>query len=299
MKQGYLSWGLLILLSMIWGSSFILIKKGLLELSAIEVGGLRILSASLFLTPFALTRLKRVSKKHWLPLISVGFTGSLLPAFLFALAQTEISSSMAGILNALTPIFTILIGYLIYRKSFSLMTIVGMAIGFVGTILLITSGGTQGFTINLYGLLVILATICYGLNGNIIKYRLSDLSSLTITSISLIMVGPFVLIYLIFKTNLLTRSVTADQDLILSLGAIVILGVIGTAIALIIFNQLVKITQPVFASSVTYIIPIVAVIWGLIDEEKLFLTDYVGLFAIVSGVYLANTNRLRRLRALN
>lgn len=294
-KSEIQAWGLLILLAIIWGSSFILIKKGLQQLSSDEVGALRILSASIFLLPFAIGRINRIRKSHILKLITVGFVGSLLPAFLFAAAQTRIDSSAAGILNALTPLFTILIGYLFFNQKFSSATLLGLVLGFVGTFFLILSGSKGDLTqLNFYALFVVLATIFYGINLNLIKYKIADLSSLTITSISIVFVGPLSLLYLLIFTPFFNNLLHGTEAYLLSTGAIVLLGVMGTAIALVLFNQLVKLTQPVFASSVTYLIPIVAVIWGLIDNEVMRLADYLGLLAIISGVYLANRKQRKK-----
>lgn len=291
-KDELKAWGLLVVLALIWGSSFILIKKGLLELAPDEVGALRILSASVFLLPFAFFRIKRIKGKHLPLLLCVGFVGSLLPAFLFAAAQTRIESATAGILNALTPLFTILIGFLFFNQRFGKATMIGLVLGFSGTALLVISGSKGNWAeLNFYALFVVLATIFYGINLNLIKYKIPDLSSVTITSISIVMVGPLALAYLLIYTSFFNDLATGNNEIVLATSAIVVLGVVGTAVALMMFNQLVKLTQPVFASSVTYLIPIVAVIWGLIDGEVMRTTDYLGLFAIISGVYLANARR--------
>lgn len=285
------AWGLLILLSLIWGSSFILIKKGLMGLSPVEVGSLRIVSASVFLLPFALKNFRKVKKAQVKYLISIGLVGSFFPAFLFAVAQTRLESSITGVLNALTPIFTILVGLFIYKQNQPSRIFIGVLTGFVGTAILIMAGSggdVSGF--NFYAFFIVLATIFYALNVNIIKYHLQELRSLTITSVSLSLVGPVAAIQLFGFTDFTTKLVTVEgswQSAIF----IVILGVIGTAVALIIFNQLVSLTDPVFTSSVTYLIPVVAVMWGLIDGEIILTTHVVGMAAILLGVYIANSQR--------
>lgn len=285
-----LAWIMLISLSLIWGSSFILIKRGLEILSPGEVGALRIVSAGVFLTPFALSRLKKVEKTDWRFLLSVGFVGSLLPAFLFAIAQTQLPSSITGVLNALTPIFTILIGLFIYKVRQSRRVFAGIAIGFVGTTILIMARSTGELAINAYALLVVMATLFYGTNLNIIKNHLQHLKALTITSVSLMMVGPMAAFYLFGYTDF-TYKLSHVEGAWLSASYILILGVVGTALALIIFNNLVQITTPVFTSSVTYIIPIVAVIWGLLDGEELIWLHYLGMAGIITGVYITNYRR--------
>ena len=282
---------LLAILAVIWGSSFILIKRGLDVYDAGEVGAIRIIAAATFLIPFAIEGLKNVEKRHIKLLFAVGLFGSLLPAFLFAKAQTQIASSVAGILNALTPLFTMIIGALFYTQKFTQKTVLGLIIGFGGTVVLILAGpGGSIASLNYYAFYVVLATIFYGANLNLIKFKIPDLRARTITSISLILVGPLAVGYLFGATDFVYKVSHVDGALI-SLGAIVLLGVMGTAIALILFNQMVKITNPIYASSVTYLIPIVAVMWGIWDGENLYPGHYIGMVAIILGVYLANRKK--------
>lgn len=286
-NKNLLAWAMLIGLSLIWGSSFILIKRGLDIYSASEVGALRIASASIFLLPFALSGLNKIRARHWKLLFFVGLFGSLLPAFLFAKAQTQLPSSVAGILNALTPLFTMLIGILFFSQRINLKTTVGLLVCLIGTIFLIIAGsGGDVSDLNYYGFYVVLATIFYGANLNLIKYHIADLRARTITSVSLLIVGPVSIIYLFSATDFLYKTTHVDGAWF-AFGAVVLLGVLGTAIALIIFNQLVKLTSPIFTSSVTYIIPIIAVGWGLLDNEQLFLGHYFGMGLIILGVYLS------------
>ncbi|MEJ2003492.1 MAG: DMT family transporter [Cyclobacteriaceae bacterium] len=279
------AWVLLFILALIWGSSFILIKVGLTGLSAGQVGALRILSSSLFLLPVALSNIRKVNRPQIFLLLVVGFFGSLIPAFLFAAAQTRIQSSVAGILNALTPLFTLLLGVIFFSQRMSWRTFAGLMIGLGGTAYLFLAGSESGIHVNVYALLVVLATICYGANLNLIKFRIQDLSSRVITSISLLFVGPISAVYLFFFTDF-TERLTAAK--LWPVGAIFLLGIVGTALALILFNQLVKITTPVFTSSVTYIIPIVAGLWGIIDGEILRPFHFAGMALIILGVYIAN-----------
>lgn len=160
----------------------------------------------------------------------------------------------------------------------------------MGTALLILAGANGTFELNFYAFFVMLATFFYGTNLNLIKYHLYDQKALTITSISLAMVGPVAAIYLFGFTNYYHKLIHVEGAYLSSF-YIIILGVLGTAIALIIFNKLVQLTTPVFTSSVTYIIPIIAVIWGLLDGEALYLMHYLGMIGIILGVYLANRSR--------
>jgi len=281
---------LLLTLSLIWGSSFILIKWALGTLSSIQVGAIRILAASLILSPLAIYGLRKVNRNTILLLFIIGIAGSMVPAFLFAIAQTEISSALTGVLNALTPLFVILIGAFFFKKSIPKGTVLGITVGFFGTTILILSSSDEGITaVNAYALLVVLATIMYGVNLNTIKYYLKEVDALTITSVSLLFVGPIAAIIL-FNTDILSR-IADNHEAQQGVFYVCVLGVVGTAIALILFNYMVKITDPVFASSVTYIIPIVAIIWGILDGERLVSTQYIGIVLILLGVWLANRSK--------
>ena len=277
---------LLVILALIWGSSLILIKRGLVGLNPQELASLRIVAASIVLVPFAVTRIKRVERTNWKFLLSVGFAGSLIPAFLFALAQTQLESAVVGILNALVPLFTVIIAGVIYGHKHKMQVYGGVIVGFIGSVVLILAGngGSLG-GFNPYLLLIVLATIFYAINLNLIKEHLQNLKSLTITSISLMMVGPIAAVHLFFFTEFPTKL---DVEILWPVIYVITLGVMGTSVALIIFNQIVRLTNPIFTSSVTYLIPIVAIGWGLLDGESLVLTHYIGMVFILSGVYLAN-----------
>ncbi|MDN5214814.1 DMT family transporter [Fulvivirgaceae bacterium BMA12] len=288
----FLSWFLLIIVALIWGSSFILIKKGLISFNAMEVGALRIFSAGLFLLPLAISKLKTIkSRTEWLVVFIVGLCGSLIPAFLFAQAQTQLTSSVTGLINAVTPLMTLVVGAAFFKRPITRKKGVGLLVGFMGSLILIM-GGTSGNLgdLNLYALLVIAATICYGFNLNLIKTYLSKLPAVSIVSISLLLVLPISGYYLFHDGLFLAKFETATE-VYWSLTAILILGVVGTAIALILFNRLVHLKDPVFASSVTYLIPAVAIVWGVIDGEVLLLAHYLGIIIISVGIYIANSGR--------
>ncbi|WP_404400921.1 DMT family transporter [Idiomarina seosinensis] len=280
------AWFLLGLLALIWGSSFLLIKKGLIAFGAMEVGALRIASAGIVLAPLIARRLRHITKKHWAKLASVGLVGSLIPAFMFSIAQTQLESGITGVLNALTPISTLVIGVLFFHQQARVAQVVGVLIGLFGTVLLMTAGSGGGWTFNSYALLVLIATICYGINLNLIKHKISDLRPLTITGISLLMASIPATLFLFFATDFVVQ--VQQPDALLSLLAVLILGVVGTAGALIIFNHLVQMTNTVFTSSVTYLIPIVAMLLGILDGEDFWLQHAVGMTAILVGVWFAN-----------
>lgn len=283
------TWLKLMLLTLVWGSSFMLIKKGLLVYTPTEVAALRLASAAAALAPFALIRLHRVQGRQWLVLLSVGMTGSLLPAFLFAFAQTQLDSGVTGALNALTPLFTLIIGAALFAQRIAMRAAIGLAIGFGGTAMLILVQSSGEFSLNAYAFFIVLATICYGLNLNFIKQYLPNLSPVTITGVSLLMVLPVAVIYLAGPGQVGAKlAMTDNLQAWWSLGAVVALGVFGTALALILFNHIVQIATTTFASSVTYLIPIVAVSLGVIDGELVSLYHVAGMGLILMGVWIAN-----------
>ncbi|REG84675.1 DMT family transporter [Algoriphagus antarcticus] len=291
------NWGLLILLSLIWGSSFILIKRGLEVFSAGEVGAYRIVAAATFLLPLSIPRIKNLDKTQIKNLIIVGLVGSFIPAFLFAKAQTQLSSSLTGVLNALTPLAVVVIGASFFNSTITRRNGVGLAIAFIGVFILVTVKEGSGFgafaDINSHAFYVLLACVCYGFNLNIIKYRFQKLNPIEITAISLLMVLPMALVLLMAGTKFSYKVVNVEGALP-ALGYVTLLGVMGTAIALIIFNVMVKTATPVFAASVTYIIPIVAIFWGVLDGEVLLAGHYIGIVAVIIGVWVGNRKRINR-----
>ena len=287
-KTALLPWLILLILTLIWGSSFILIKKGLLYYSSTQVGALRIAISFLFLLPFAMARLRRPEKKHWKYLALVGIIGSGLPAFLFAKAQTGIDSSLAGILNSLTPLFTLIIGVTFFTLKSRWYNIAGVILGLAGGVGLISISGVQGFEFNMkYSIYVIIATLCYAINVNLIKYRLPDLDAVTITALSFVVIGLPVIIQLLVFTDFIPR-LEHKEGAEIGLLYIAVLSVVGTGLALMLFNALVKMASPLFASSVTYTIPLVAVFWGIADGESVSWTAAIWILMILTGIFLVN-----------
>jgi drug/metabolite transporter (DMT)-like permease len=284
----YLQWLLLAVLSLIWGSSFILIKKGLAVYSPMQLGTLRIFTAFLFLLPFAFMYIRRVKPHHWKHLALAGLVGSLFPAILFSIAGSKMDSALSGALNALTPLFTLLIGAFFFRSKISGYKLLGLMLGLIGSIglIMVRNDGSMGFDFNFYALLVIAATLCYGLNINLIKTYLSDVKPLIISTLSLLTVGPVAGVYL-FSTDFV-HKLNHVEGSGLALTYVLILGVAGTAIALILFNKLIQLSSPVFASSTTYLIPIVALMWGVLDDEKVMVAHVFGMAAIIGGVLIVN-----------
>lgn len=280
--------GLLLTLSLIWGTSFILIKQGLKVFAPDEVAALRVTAASLFLLPIALIKIKELQKSDYPNLFVSGLLGIFIPAFLFAYAQTKLDSSVAGILNTLSPLWTMILGALFFGQRFKGYAIIGIGIGFAGTIVLAISrsGGTIG-GFNAYALFIVFACAFYGANLNWVKYKIHNIPPLTITSVSLLLIGPMAILYL-FGISDFTTKLIAVEGAWKAFGFIVLLGCMSTSIATALFNKLIKISTPLFASSVTYIMPIVAVMWGVLDGEQLIIGHFIGMVCILGGVYLAN-----------
>lgn len=273
------------ILAVIWGSSFILIKRGLTGLDPYQLGALRMVFAALFLLVIGFKSIAQIQLRHWKYIAITAIFGTFIPVFLFSVAQTEISSSVSAILNSLTPLNTLLIGILLFSIDFQRRQIFGVFFGLAGSILLIWNGAVNNPDQNYnYAILLVLASICYALNVNIIKTYLSDLSPLSITTGNfVVMVVPAFLV-LIFSGFFEAVQLPETQNVLIY---ILILGVIGTALANILFFKLIKISSPVFASSVTYLIPVVAFLWGLVDDESLTFIQLIGAMIIMIGVYLS------------
>jgi drug/metabolite transporter (DMT)-like permease len=297
MNKPLLSWLLLIVLALIWGSSFILMKWGMewnnqKTFSDEEVAGLRIVFASAFLLPLLIKYYKIDLKKYFLPLFGMGMFGNLIPAFLFTAAETEISSSLAGMLNALTPLFTILIAVFVLKNKTNTKQITGILIGFAGAVSLMYFSEDKGRHGNgfFYCMLVVAATLCYAISVNIIKRYLSTINSIVAGTWAFSIIGPLALIYLFARTEFI-HTMQTNEHAMKSLGAISILGIVGSSLSVIAFNTLIKNSGPVFASSVTYLIPVVAILWGVREGETVVWPQYVSMGVILAAIYLINKKK--------
>ncbi|TDW49695.1 drug/metabolite transporter (DMT)-like permease [Flavobacterium sp. 270] len=285
MDAKQLKWIYLFVLSLIWGSSFILIKRGLVGLSAIQVGSFRIIFAALFLLIFGFKSLKKISRKQWKFVALTSVFGTCIPAYFFAIAETEVDSSIVAILNSLTPLNTLIFGILFFGLQFQKKQVLGVFVGLIGCLLLVLSGASAHPGQNYYYvLLVVIATLCYAINVNLIKRYLPDLNSVSITT------GNFTVLLIpaliILSTTDISQKVhleTAQHSIFF----VMILGILGTGIANVLFFKLIQMSSPVFATSVTYLIPIVAFFWGLLDNEMLTRIQFLGAFIILIGVYLS------------
>ena len=275
----------LAVLALIWGSSFILIKRSLLAFNPIQVGTLRVIISMLVLLPLAMPRRKIyvAAPKNWI--LAVGLVGSAIPAILFSYAQTRIDSSLAGLLNTLTPIWVLILGTLFFGLKVTRHKVMGVALGFVGAFILIYFNAQGTYENMFYGLLVVISTLCYATSVNIIKAKLASVDALSISVYSYIMAGLLVLPVLFLGTSV---DVLEHPDFKRSLIALSILALFGTAIGSIIFFRLTQRTDQVFASMVTYLIPIIALGWGLWDGEAIGLYHIIGMSIILSGVWLSS-----------
>lgn len=289
MNHQKLKWLFLIILSLIWGSSFLLIKKALIGLTPIQVGALRILIASIIVFIIGFKSLKKIQPHHWKFVCLSGVLSSFFPSFLYAYTINNMDSSIASILNSLTPFNTLFFGYLVFGFAFRKQQFLGISIGLIGTIILIIKGANTSINTDQnywYAFFPILASICYSFNVNIIKKHLQDVDSLAITTGHLITVFIPALIVL-YSTGFFYEFQLNDANTP-SLIYLVILAIFGTAFAKIVFNLLIQISSPVFATSVTYLIPLVAVVLGILDGEQLSPIEIVAGCIILLGVYLVN-----------
>lgn len=294
MSRKNLKWIFLITLSIVWGSSFILIKKALVGLTALQVGSLRTIFAALFLMVVGLRSLRHIKGKQWKWIAISGFFGTFFPAYLFSFAETEIDSAIASILNSTTPLLSMLLGIFLFEAPFIKRKFIGVLVGLAGTIALILSGAAVNPDQNYwYSVLVIIASLFYGFNANVIKKHLQTIPALAITT------GNFMVIFLpalivLATTGFFSTEVLSAPDVPLSLLFIAILGVVGTGAALIIFNKLIQISDPVFSTSVTYLVPIVALGWGIWDGEGFTLFQLLSGLIILLGVLIVNKNKKKK-----
>lgn len=264
-------------------------REGTLLLSAWQVGSIRILSSGIVLLPFAIGAFSRIPKSLKGIVFISGWLGSFIPALLFCFAELQISSAFAGTLNSITPLNTLLIGWLIYKIPIAKAKATGVLVGLSGSFLLLAAkSGGQSYA-PVYGLLVVIATICYGLNVHLVKQKLGGITSLDIASLAFAGLIPFSLAVLVF-TGFFSLPLT-EASYLKAVGASTLLGVAGTAFASVIFYRLVKMAGPVFASLVTYGIPFVAIGWGFIYGETISLLQWLALLFILVGVYLANRDK--------
>lgn len=277
-------WLILIFLSVVWGCSFILIKKALITFEAPTVGAMRIAFSSVAFAPVVYVLRKEIDWSQWKKFFLIGLTGSGIPAFLFAFAQTEITSSVAGLLNSMTPIWTLLIGIFLFKLRFNRLKMIGVLMGFIGAVIIIIAAHNPEFGGNpLYGILAIIATVCYALSVNMVQGFFRKTKPLLISAMSFFLIGPPVWIYLFFTD--VTSQYLSNDYAIYSLLSVLALSLLGTVMASILFYILVQRTSAVFGSMVTYLMPFVVLIWGFVDGELITMLQLAGMLTILTGVY--------------
>lgn len=274
----------LIFLALIWGSSYILMKKGLEAFSPVQVAALRLIISAIVLTPF----LRKIDKKDIKALLLVAFLGTGIPAFLYPLAITQIDSSLAGIINSLTPVFTVFFGIIWFGAKMRKIQLIGLLVSLMGALLLILYGksGLGKVELNAYVLIAVMAPIFYGFSSNILKSKLNHISALPLTAVIFYVLLPPALLML-WQSNFM-YAIQTEPKAFVALGYISVLSILGTAIALVFFNVLIKKTSAVYASSVTFLMPIVVLIWGVLAGENIGWIHLIGLSLILIGVYVLN-----------
>lgn len=289
MRSNQIRWLILLILALIWGSSFILMKKALLGLSPIQVGALRVIFTALTLFVVGLKNISKINRTQWYYIAVTAFLGTFFPVFLFAYAVESIDSSIVSILNSLTPLNTLLVGALFFNFTFLRKQFLGVIIGLIGALMLILKGAELNPDQNyLYAFFIVVASIGYAFNVNILKKHLHGLNALTITT------GNFVIIFIpalivLWMTDFFHMEYIKQSQS--SMYYLVLLSVFGTALAKTLFNKLIQMSSPIFSSSVTYLIPIVAIFWGVLDGERLFLGQILAGSLILLGVYLTNKGK--------
>jgi drug/metabolite transporter (DMT)-like permease len=282
---------LLLLLASIWGTSFILMKKGLAVFSPLELGAARVSVAALLLLPFALQHVQRVQRGRIKWLLLSGIVGTLLPAFLFAYAETKLASGLAGVLNALTAVFTLVVGALFFGQRLTGLRVLGIGLGLAGTMVLMLLGGSGGDATPTgegnawYGLYIVVATIGYGFSVNVIKNHLQSIQPVAVTSLLLLFIGGPALAFLLLGTDFLHKLATVPGAWT-AFGYIALLATMSTAIAMVLFNKLIHQSTALFASSNTYLIPVVALGWGLLDGEVINVWHLLGMAIILLSVFI-------------
>lgn len=271
-------------------------KLGLKSFDPGQVASIRLFVSWCALFPLVVHRFKEVKKEKFRFIFATGLLGNGIPAFLFAIAQTNVSSSLAGMLNSLTPVFVVLIGFLFFKTVFKPSQILGVATGLAGAFaLILISSKANVFSGNAwFGMLIVLATICYGFSVTIIRNYLHHVDSVLITGFALFIAGIPSGIYL-FTTDFISRF-SVYEDAWMSFLSIAALGLLSTAFSTVLFNKLIKISNALYASSVTYLIPIVAILWGVLDGEVINWKHILAMLAILTGIYLINYEAIREMK---
>ena len=285
-RSSLLIWISFLLLGMVWGSSFILIKKGLEAFSPVQVASIRISIAFFCFMPFMFTKLRGITKKQWINVGIVGLCGSGLPAFLYAIAQTKVSSSAAGILNSLTAIFALVLGVLFYQVILKKNQVIGVLVGFIGAVIIaLISGENNEISEGLYSVFIVVATIMYAISVNTVKRNFQSWHPLKINAGVFVIIGLPTVIYLIGFSDFF-EVLSSHPSGMNSFGYLSILAIGSTVLANVLFYYLVQWTDAIFASTISYFIPFIALGWGYLAGEQITWIHFAGMILVLLGVYL-------------
>ena len=283
-------WFYLAILSLIWGSSFILIKKGLVGLNSVQLASLRMIFAASVIYIYSHNSIKKIPKKSWKWLVITAYLGTFFPVYLISYGQTEIESGLASIITTVTPINTLIIGIIFFSLTFSIKQLLGLFIGLVGAVLLLYEASETNLNSNIYfSFFIYLTTVGYAASVNLIKKYLTNIPPEAVTAGIFLSISPPAIIVLYFSD--FTDLNFQDPLILKSIFFVLVLGVFGSAIAQTLFNKFVKISSPIFASAVTYTMPVVAIFWALIDGEILSIMQFFATAIILIGVYLVNKRK--------
>lgn len=283
-------WFYLAILSLIWGSSFILIKKGLVGLNSVQLASLRMIFAASVIYIYSYNSIKKIPKKSWKWIVITAYLGTFFPVYLISYGQTEIESGLASIITTVTPINTLIIGIIFFSLTFSFKQLLGLFIGLVGAVLLLYEASETNLNSNIYfSFFIYLTTVGYAASVNLIKKYLTNIPPEAVTAGIFLSISPPAIIVLYFSD--FTDLNFQDPLILKSIFFVLVLGVLGSAIAQTLFNKFVKISSPIFASAVTYTMPVVAIFWALIDGEILSIMQFFATAIILIGVYLVNKRK--------
>ena len=283
-------WFYLAILSLIWGSSFILIKKGLVGLNSVQLASLRMIFAASVIYIYSYNSIKKIPKKSWKWIVITAYLGTFFPVYLISYGQTEIESGLASIITTVTPINTLIIGVIFFSLTFSIKQLLGLFIGLVGAVLLLYEASETNLNSNIYfSFFIYLTTVGYAASVNLIKKYLTNIPPEAVTAGIFLSISPPAIIVLYFSD--FTDLNFQDPLILKSIFFVLVLGVFGSAIAQTLFNKFVKISSPIFASAVTYTMPVVAIFWALIDGEILSIMQFFATAIILIGVYLVNKRK--------
>jgi len=289
LHKKFWQWAAMISLALVWGSSFILMKKSLIAFSFVQVAAIRIFFAFIVLIPLIIKHYGKLNRSNVGSIALVGYAGIFFPAFLFTLAQTNISSALSGMLNSFSTLFALIVGIVFYKTRPQKNQYFGVIIGLIGALALVSGGDFSSiFGANAYAFFVLLATFGYGKNPNEVKFHLSEMNGIQITTLSFLLVGPPAGVIL-FLTDL--KPAFQSPFFFQSLLSVLTLSAFGSVLSLFVYNNLIRYTSAIFATSVTYIIPIFAILWGVFDGETINPIQILGIVVILIGVYLVNRRK--------